>query len=202
MKDKPWFSVVYMFIVTAFFSSVVIGFARFTQDRVEANRQLAFEKAVLEVCGLAQGISTGQIHAIFVERIRLLEDAELASVVMDDQEKISGYVVPLAGKGFWAPIKGVLGLGLDKRTITGIAFYEQNETPGLGGEITEEEFRDQFVGRKLADKDEAIGIKPFGAELNTNQVHAITGATQTCTRLEKLINNSVKQWRKTVGENK
>lgn len=201
MKDKPWFAVVYMFIVTAFFSSVVIGFARFTQDRVEANRQLAFEKAVLQVCGLAQGISTGQLHAIFVERIRFLEDAGLTSVVMDDQGKTSGYVVPLAGKGFWAPIKGVLGLGLDKRTITGIAFYEQNETPGLGGEITEEEFRDQFVGRELADKDEAIGIKPFGAELNNNQVHAITGATQTCTRLEKLINNSVKQWRKTFGEN-
>ncbi|HEG43710.1 MAG TPA: FMN-binding protein [Phycisphaerales bacterium] len=202
MKDKPWYAVVYMFVVTAFFSSVVIGFAMFTKDKVEANQQLAFEKSVLQVFGLAQGKATSQLHAIFLKRIRISKDDNLASVAIDDQGKPSGYVVLLAGKGFWAPIKGVLGLATDKRTITGIAFYEQNETPGLGGKITEKEFKDQFAGIELADNYDAIGIKPFGAELSDNQVHAITGATQTCTRLEQLINDSIKQWRKTIEENK
>lgn len=200
MKDKPWFAVVYMFVVTAFFSSVVIGFARFTEDKVQANRQLAFEKSVLQVFGLAQDKATSQLHATFLKRIRISKDTGSASVVIDGQGNTSGYVVLLAGKGFWAPIKGVLGVAMDKQTITGIAFYEQNETPGLGGKITKKEFRDQFAGRKLVDNDEAIEIKPFGAELSNNQVHAITGATQTCTRLEKLINDSINQWRETMED--
>ena len=48
MKDRPFFAVIYMFAVTAFFSAVLIGFARLTRDRVDANQQLAFEKAVLD----------------------------------------------------------------------------------------------------------------------------------------------------------
>ena len=49
MREKPWFPAVYMFVVTAFFSSIVIGFSRLTEKRVEANTTLAFEKAVLSV---------------------------------------------------------------------------------------------------------------------------------------------------------
>ena len=47
MTEKKWFPIVYMFIVTCFFSSIVIGFTMFSSERVEANAQLSFEKAVL-----------------------------------------------------------------------------------------------------------------------------------------------------------
>jgi Na+-transporting NADH:ubiquinone oxidoreductase subunit C len=200
MKDKPWYAVVYMFLITAFFSSVVIGLAKFTEEKVEANRQLAFEKAVLQVCGLAKDKPDSQLHEIFLNRIQISEDSDSMLTVIDKEGKSIGYVVLVDGKGFWAPIKGVLGLAKDKQTITGIAFYEQNETPGLGGKIMENEFREQFVGINLADKGQALEIKPLAAELSENQVHAITGATQTCGRLEKLINDSIKQWRKTMEE--
>ena len=189
MRDKPWYAVVYMFVVTAFFSSVLIGFARFTHDRVAANEQLAFEKAVL----FAAGLLDENTHETFLERVQPLEDGFY--VVTDGQGDTTGYVLGVEGKGFWAPIKGVLGLAADKQKITGIAFYEQNETPGLGGKIVEKEFTDQFVGKELALGARAIGIEPVTAELNDSQVHAITGATQTCGRLEKLINESIRNWR-------
>lgn len=202
MKDKAWFAVVYMFLITAFFSSVVIGFARFTADRVEANRQLAFEKAVLQVAGLADDKADTQLHEIFINRIQFSEKNDKVLIVKDKGDKPVGYVVVMEGKGFWAPIKGVLGLADDRQTVTGIAFFEQNETPGLGGKIMDDEFRDQFVEKKLIDNDQALEIKPFGTELNENQVHAITGATQTCVRLEKIINEGIKSWRETMEANK
>ncbi|MHC5119399.1 MAG: hypothetical protein ACYSOH_05185, partial [Planctomycetota bacterium] len=65
MKDKPFCAVVYMFIVTAFFSAVLIGFARLTRDKVEANRQIAFEEAVLEVFPDIEARTNAQIHQIF-----------------------------------------------------------------------------------------------------------------------------------------
>lgn len=194
MKDRPWFAVVYMFFVTAFFSSVVIGFAHFTSDRVEANRQLAFERSVLEVFGLAEGKSSVQIHQIFVDRVSVPESPGGTYLLTDDGE-VKGYAFVISGKGFWAPIKGVVGIKPDKRTLSGVSFFEQNETPGLGGEIAEEEFCSQFAGIIISSSGDAIGIESFGSVLKSNQVHAITGATQTCSRLEKFLNEQLAKWR-------
>ena len=84
----------------------------------------------------------------------------------------------------------------DKRTITGIAFYEQSETPGLGGRIVEDDFRGQFAGKVLRPGDTMMGIIPASETLNESQVHAITGATQTCIRLEALMNEDLSAWLK------
>ncbi len=192
IRDKPWFAVVYMFCVTAFFSFIIIGFAQITKDRVKANEQLAFEKAVLEVFDLAERKTPPLIHQTFVEDIRREDDG--AYYVRLDGDKVAGYAVVVRGKGFWAQIEGVVGISPDRKTILGIAFYEQNETPGLGAEITRPAFGNQFDGLRLGPIEKPIGIKPFGAELADNEVHAISGATQTCMRLEKLINNDLTKW--------
>ncbi|MBW8035435.1 MAG: FMN-binding protein [Planctomycetes bacterium] len=197
MKDRPWFPVLYMFLVTAFFSSIVIGFATFTRDRIEANRQLDFEKSVLDVFGLAEGKSNAGIHEAFVGQIE--RDDRLGVYVLKDGGR---FALPLEGKGFWAPIKGMLGVSADGVTLLGISFFEQNETPGLGGLIVTDKFRGQFAGKKLSTLERAIGIEPFGSEIGENQVHAISGATQTCVRLEKIINDGVGAWRKKVSGRK
>ncbi len=192
IRDKPWFAVVYMFCVTAFFSFIIIAFAQVTKDRVKANEQLAFETAVLEVFDLAERKTPPQIHQTFVEDIRAEDDG--AYYVRLDDEKVQGFAVVVRGKGFWAQIEGVVGISPDRKTILGIAFYEQNETPGLGAEITRPAFGNQFEGLRLGPIEKPIGIMPFSAELADNEVHAISGATQTCTRLEKLINNDLSKW--------
>jgi len=192
MKDKPWYAVAYMFCVTAFFSFLVIGLARVTAGRVQANEQLALEKAVLKALGLAERRTAAQIHQTFIDQVRSLPDG--AGYELIENGAITGYAVRVAGKGFWAPVAGIIGLKPDRQTVAGIAFYEQNETPGLGAEITRPAFRRQFEGLKLGSGEKPIEIKPFGSELADNEVHAISGATQTCTRLEKLINDDLKQW--------
>lgn len=191
MREKPWFAVVYMFCVTAFFSFIVIAFAQLTRERVEANRQLAFEKAVLEAFYLAEGKSSVELHEAFLERIRAADDRTYELV---DNGKAVAIAVPIEGKGFWAPIKGVVAVTADRKGIVGIAFHEQSETPGLGAEITKPAFRDRFKGLQVGPAEKPIGIKPFGSELSQNEVEAISGATQTCTRLETLINEGLGKW--------
>ncbi|HRU02160.1 MAG TPA: FMN-binding protein, partial [Victivallales bacterium] len=78
------------------------------------------------------------------------------------------------------------------------SFYEQNETPGLGAEIMKENFRRQFNGKKLS-ADGKINFKRKGEKLSEHDIEAITGATQTSTRLEKIINNSIKEWLKNIS---
>ena len=198
MRDKPWFAVVYMFVVTAFFSSVVIGFARLTSARVKANEQLAFETAMLEAFGLAEGKTGPEIHEFFLEQFDKPDAEHGQAYTLIEDGKVSGYAVLVDGKGFWAPIKGIVGISADGRRIRGVSFYEQSETPGLGAEIVKPEFRAQFEGKRMATADRPIRIRPTGSELAGNEVHAITGATQTCMRLERLMNEDLARWRDEV----
>ena len=191
MRDKPLFAVVYMFVVTAFFSAILIGFAKLTRGKVEANQLIAFEKAVLQVFPEITATTNAQIHKIFTEQFELSSNA----YIYRKDHQIEGYAVPVEGQGFWAPIRGIIGITADKQTITGVAFYEQSETPGLGARIVEPDFCDAFTGKKLAEGERLIGIRQVGTTLNNSEVHSITGATQTCVRLEKLINDGLARWR-------
>lgn len=192
-----------MFCVTALFSSIVIGFTRLTSERVEANQMLAFEKAVLAVLpGLyEEKLGRLEMHNRFVESVGEPDAFSGEAYTLKEGGKIIAYAVPISGRGFWAPIKGVIGIKADGRTITGIAFYEQNETPGLGAEITRETFRNQFQGKEISDSGEAINIRRPGATLGKSDVQAITGATQTSSRVEKIINTALKKWRTEVAKN-
>jgi len=193
MKNKPWFPVLYMFVVTAVFSSVLIGFAQMTRPRVLANERLAFERATLEAFPEITVPPSPQIHSLFNTLFEKSEDAAGAYVYRKDG-RLVGYAVPVAGKGFWAPIRGVVGVSADLTMITGISFYDQNETPGLGARIVEPSFRGQFEGLRVGAIEKPIGIRPVSEALRDNEVHALTGATQTCVRLDVLINERLSEW--------
>lgn len=192
MRDKPYFAVVYMFVLTAFFSTLLIGFSRLTRDRVRSNEQLNFERAVVQAFPDIEIQSNQQIHEIFTTQFQ--EDPQTEAYLYRKDGRLQGYAVPFEGQGFWDKIRGVIGIAQDKQTITGVAFYEQKETPGLGARIDEEEFRKQFVGKKIEDSPEPIGIVPSSKSLEENEVHAVTGATQTSIRLETLMNQSIRAW--------
>ncbi|MHC4130646.1 MAG: FMN-binding protein [Planctomycetota bacterium] len=199
IRKKRWFSVVYMFIVTAFFSTIVIGFTEFTRQRVEANQRLAFERAVLNAVPESY-LSTGDIHKQFESLFEAPSKETGGAYLYREDGEIAAYALTISGKGFWAPIKGVIGIRNDKKTILGISFYEQNETPGLGAEITKPDFTHQFIDKKLSAKGKALNIKRPGDELGESDVHAVTGATQTSVRLEKIINTAIDNWKKQLEE--
>lgn len=203
IHDKKWFPVVYMFAMTAVISSIVIGFTQLTSGRVEANEKLAFEKAILAVLpGLYdenEKVSSLQLHQRFTERVHEPDARSAGAYTMTDSGKVVAYALPIAGQGFWAPIRGVIGIRADGKTITGLAIYEQNETPGLGAEISHPQFRDTFKGKVMFVGAKPLQIKRPGSSLDSHSVHAVTGATQTSIRLEKLINDALNAWRKQIA---
>jgi Na+-transporting NADH:ubiquinone oxidoreductase subunit C len=201
MKKNRWFSVFYMFIVTAFCSSIIIGLTLATRERVEANATTALEEAVLRVLpGLYEdGLSGVQIHQRFADSVTLPSDETGGAWVVKENGTVRAYAVPVAGQGFWAPIKGIIGVAGDRTTVTGIAFYEQNETPGLGAEIETPVWRAQFKGKTLSGGERVLSMKRPGEPLGEHDVHAVTGATQTSVRVAKLINDSVAQWRQKLN---
>lgn len=202
MREKWWFPVFYMFVVTAFFSSIVIGFSQLTSARVQANQHLAFEKAVLVVLPglLDTDESRLQLHRKYVDRVGEPDEQSGGACTLKEAGKIIAYALPISGQGFWAPIKGVIGIKADQQTITGMAFYEQHETPGLGAQITTSAFTSQFNGKVISSADKPLNVRRPGDELGPSDVHAVTGATQTSIRLEKILNDALKKWRIELAE--
>ena len=123
MKNKIYFPIIYMFIVTVFFSSVLIGFSKFTRKNVEANEKIAFEKAVISVLPVGFDVESAtslRIHNAFTEQLPRPADAG-GAYVLEVAGKTKGYAVPVAGKGFWAPIKGIIGIAPDRKTLIPMA---------------------------------------------------------------------------------
>lgn len=205
MKKDGIYPIIFMFVLTVVLSFLLIGFAQLTKDRVRANQRLAFERAVVSV--FSEGIditkaSGLEINRFFEDKLTIPDNSGGAYCYIQDG-KIVGYALVIEGQGFWAPIKGVLGIAPDKKTLTGIEFFEQNETPGLGAEIDKPNFKQQFkVDQKriIAEKGKRISFVRQGEPLMDNQVYAVTGATQTSTRLEKIINDALTKWQKAVEE--
>jgi Na+-transporting NADH:ubiquinone oxidoreductase subunit C len=198
--DKPWYPVVFMFVVTAVFSTVVIAVSQMTRESVQANARVAFERAVASSLGLASDSTpNAEVHSIFAQQVKQPKEGTGGAYYFEKDGAIQGYAILMQGKGFWDVIKGVMGVAADRKTVTGIAFYQLRETPGLGAEITKAGFRDQFKGKVLATSEKAIAIKRPGASIGSSDVYAVTGATQTSSRVESFVNSSLREWQKKMA---
>ncbi|MEN9443560.1 MAG: NADH:ubiquinone reductase ((+)-transporting) subunit [Bacteroidota bacterium] len=104
-------------------------------------------------------------------------------------------IIPLRGKGLWGPIWGYVSLDADQSTIYGASFDHKGETPGLGADINQPFFQDQFKGKTLfeGDKFNSIivykggkGSASVAGDL-THGVDAISGGTITSKGLQAML---------------
>jgi Na+-transporting NADH:ubiquinone oxidoreductase subunit C len=201
IKDKAWFPILFMFLASVFFVAILVVFGAFTQKRVDANQRIAFERATLQALPLElpEKADPAELHDIFTGKISDTVIGKDTVYLYKEAGELVAYALPIRGPGFWAPIEGVIGIDKDRRTITGISFYKQEETPGLGAEIANMPFRSQFKGKKIAAQGTPFEIRSVSTELDASSVHAVTGATQTSTRLEKFLNERLAAWRDEMG---
>ena len=95
------------------------------------------------------------------------------------------YIMPVRGKGLWDAIWGFVAV--DKTmTVQGVYFDHKGETPGLGAEIKQRYFMDDFIGEKLLEGSTYKGIKvakgnndPKNLIKDDYEVDALAGATIT-----------------------
>ena len=110
-----------------------------------------------------------------------------------DGDRMDRMILPVRGAGMWSMIYGYIALEPDLSTIAGMTFYEQNETPGLGDQITHPQWLAGWKGKQVYDH---LGTPLFAVsegEVNPASVHAIyhvdgiTGATVTGNAVTDLV---------------
>ncbi|MCV5901050.1 FMN-binding protein, partial [Escherichia coli] len=68
-------------------------------------------------------------------------------------DDVSKVIIPVHGNGLWSMMYAFVAVETDGNTVSGITYYEQGETPGLGGEVENPSWRAQWVGKKLFDEN-------------------------------------------------
>ncbi len=53
--------------------------------------------------------------------------------LVKDGDQVSKVIIPVHGNGLWSMMYAFVAVETDGNTVSGITYYEQGETPGLGG---------------------------------------------------------------------
>jgi len=115
-----------------------------------------------------------------------------------EKEGKTYYVVPLWGAGLWKEIWGYVALEEDKNTIIGASFDHAGETPGLGAEINQSWYEDQYIGKTILDDNgEFVGVTALKGGANPSDMHAvdaISGGTITSEGVNKMLDERLKNY--------
>jgi Na+-transporting NADH:ubiquinone oxidoreductase subunit C len=128
-----------------------------------------------------------------IASIKRLENYTTVYVVEKDGQ-LETLIMPVRGYGLWSTLYGFIAIKGDLNTIAGMGFYQHAETPGLGGEVDNPKWKDQWVGKTLYNEDGELsvavvkgGVDPQSPKAE-HQVDALAGATLTSKGVDNLLN--------------
>ena len=199
------YTLIFTSCVTIVLGIIIAITADNLRERQEINEELDIKKNILYALGYKQNIDNpwtnkiveslynNSINEIYLDRkgtvYKKQEDIEknpLKIYQRMDNGLITGYAIPIEGKGLWGTMYGYFAIEPDAVTVKGITFYRHKETPGLGGEVDKEWFKNNFIGKRLVDNDGKLVsievIKGFVSEKDPEayrKVDGISGATIT-----------------------
>lgn len=174
---------IFVLVMGIFSGALLVGVNVYTAPRIAKNEELKLKSSILDVLEIVYN----QYNVIEV----FDKDVKAVSV-----NKHTFYRAPddsvafeFHGPGLWGPISGTISLEEDLKTIRKIKITHQEETPGLGGRIAEDDYLRQFKNKEVIPR---LIFAPQGRAQQKNEVDAITGATGSSRAFERVINDNLK----------
>jgi Na+-transporting NADH:ubiquinone oxidoreductase subunit C len=124
--------------------------------------------------------------------------AKIAKIyLIENGDQIEKIILPIHGYGLWSTLYGFMALEGDGNTVAGLGFYEHAETPGLGGEVDNPNWKAQWTGKQVYNGDAvALRLVKGGADRSDSYgVDALSGATLT----SRGVDNLLKFWMSDAG---
>lgn len=137
------------------------------------------------------------------QNVRIDPEDDLASIrtkakytkvyLLKDADQIKAIILPVHGYGLWSTMYGFLALEGDGQTVIGLNFYDQAETPGLGGEVVNPNWRALWKGKKVYDDSGVPVLKLIKGTVDSSksgseyQVDGLAGATLTSNGVSNLL---------------
>lgn len=179
-----------------------------------------FEQVTTKLVDLDNGQFTEAVDVDSYDQRKAAKDASLSDALSPDEDiaKISSrekyskvylveeggelkkVILPIKGYGLWSTLYGFISLDSDLNTVAGMTFYEHAETPGLGGEVDNPNWKKLWSGKKVYEGD-AVGLTVIKGKVNSTtpnpeyKIDGLSGATLTT----KGVDNLVKFWMGDMG---
>ncbi|MDO4778226.1 MAG: FMN-binding protein [Tissierellia bacterium] len=200
-KKKSLIYPTFFMLALSFILTFVLAYLNnLTTPIIRFNSEIELKQKILYVFEIKpQSNKAEDIDKAFTENVKEseFEGEKLFEYVKDG--KSLGYAVPFSGPGLWGGINGYIGLSADLKTVLGVDFIKQDETPGLGGRIVEAFYKEQY--RKLDVSNPKDGKLVINRPAPGGNIDAIAGATQTSTFVVKMINEDLMRFISTKGAN-
>jgi Na+-transporting NADH:ubiquinone oxidoreductase subunit C len=186
MKDKISM-IVFVLILGGVLTVALVAVDNYTEPRIMKNQELKIKTRVLGALGIPY--TEDNVEKQFSENVETTEIENKKFYVSKD----GNVAFEIGGSGLWGDITGVIAVSSVKQgTIKGITIIHQEETPGLGGRVAEDDFLSRFKGKKLLP---ALTILPATKKATgENEVDGITGATLTGKAFEKILNTEAMKY--------
>lgn len=167
-------------------------------DKVEAE----FKKYIKEQLVIQGGKITTDDQAYLIdlkkqETLAKSGEQRKLPVFIGEKDGVKSYIIPMRGKGLWDAIWGFVALGEDLK-VQGVFFDHKGETPGLGANIKQRYFMDDFNGESILSGNSFVGIAvakgnndPINEIKDDNEVDALAGATITGDGVSAMIKQSI-----------
>lgn len=190
-----------MFVITLVFISVTTVIYTVTKDTIKFNESLRLRRAILFAAEVPVPEDQDEIEKIIAGRVKEIKDdkgnTRYYIVYEEDLTTVNSYVIIKKGAGLWGTITMAVGFDGEIKALRGVEVIDQNETPGLGGRISELWFKKQFRGKK----------SPFtkvaeGDPADENQFQAITGATYSSNAVMDILNTSSIEIKEIAGDSR
>lgn len=190
---KKIMNVLFILVLGILSAFLLLKVEALTVEKIKQNRERELKNAILEAASI--DYKENQVFQVFDKNIRKKTvktlDNEFEYYLSPDDL----YIFEFEGRGLWGMIEGVMALKPDLETIKSIRIISQEETPGLGGRISEESFLSQFEKKKVSPQLPLI-LKVREKAKKINEIDAITGATMTSSALIDMLNKSVLHFRR------
>ena len=194
-------SILYVVLFTAFTAFVFVFLISWadvsTAERVAKNQELVTAQAFLNAVGRPEEERDAALKA-YEEFFGSATGDSAVRAVLDGEEIL---ITRFSGMGLWGTVTGVLATDASVQRIVGIDIISHSETPGLGGRIEQDWFKNQFRGERILPEGIVVRKGQGGADEDRDNgyVDGITGATGTSTSMAVMLNAEIASLRKEAG---
>ena len=191
MKDK-FLMVLFVLILGSILTTALIGVNGFTAPKIEKNAEIKLKSSVLAALEIPFEIET--VEQTFANNVKSVDLSEGTYYISANGD----YALPYEGAGLWGPIKGIIAMNPDLVSISGLKIMQQEETPGLGSRIGEDEYLAAFVGKRFTPTLDIVSPGKGGGE---NQIDSISGATMSSKAFVNILNSERERYNSLLGGN-
>ncbi|MDY6915179.1 MAG: FMN-binding protein [Candidatus Cloacimonadota bacterium] len=196
-SDSKIYPIFFMILITVIFIGFLATFYEITASKVKAYETENNQRIILQLFELP----TDNLQKNYNDFIEVKKHGPREYFLAAKDGKILGYAFPIKGSGLWGTIEAVVAVTPDFDRIIAFDITKQNETPGLGGRITEPEFKEQFGNKKLLQNDKVIKYNLVAEDDKAGEfkISQITGATQSSKAVVQMLYKELKLIREEIG---